>query len=88
MQTMHTNRYPHRFFIASFVLVMGGCSSGSDQTSATRRGVQLNNTAPQTGRSSGLQHLVTAMDTAAFDSQRSGLRLKLSYELTLSPRKI
>lgn len=27
------------------------------------------------------------MDPAAFDSQRTGLRLTLSYELTLSPRK-
>ena len=84
---MHTNRYPHRFFIASFMLVMSGCSSDLHQASATRQSVQLNNTVPQTGRSSGLQHLVTAIDTAAFDSQRNGLRLKLSYELTLSARK-
>jgi hypothetical protein len=34
-----------------------------------------------------LQHQVTAMDAAAFDGHRSGLRLKLSYQLTLVPRK-
>lgn len=79
-----------RFVITSFVLLISGCAFWSDQTPetpATRLSVQLNDAPPATSRPSWLQHQVTAMDAEAFDGQRSGLRLKLSYQLTLVPRK-
>lgn len=87
---MLTHPHLQRFFIASLVLLLSGCAFWSDQTPeapASRLSVQLNDTLPPANRSTWLQHQVTAMDAAAFDGQRSGLSLKLSYQLTLAPRK-
>lgn len=82
-----------RFFLASVALLLGGCAFWSDQTPetpaspATRLGIQLNGISAPMGRFAWLQHQVTAMDAAAFNSQGSGLNLKQSYQLTLLPRK-
>ena len=87
---MLTHAHRQRVLITSFVLLLSGCAFWSDPTSeppSTRLSVQLNDLPAPTGRSAWLQQQVTAMDAAAFDGQRSGLSLKLSYQLTLAPRK-
>ena len=87
---MLTFAHLQRFGTTSLVLLLSGCAFWSAQTTETpaiRLSVQLNDVAPPTSRSSWLQHQVTAMDAAAFDGQRNGLSLKLSYQLTLVPRK-
>ncbi|MFM9900509.1 MAG: hypothetical protein ACKVOT_05805 [Polaromonas sp.] len=90
MSMMLTSPCLQRFLPVSFVLLLGGCAFWSDQTPeapASRVSVQLSDTPAPTSRSAWLQHQVTAMDVAAFDGQRSGVNLKLSYQLTLAPRK-
>lgn len=84
---MYTQPSVQRFFIVSFVLLLNGCSLWSDNMQTSRLSVKLNEGAFPTSRSPWLQQQVSAMDEAAFDGQRSGLILKLSYQLTLLPRK-
>ncbi|MBC7549103.1 MAG: hypothetical protein H7224_10770 [Polaromonas sp.] len=83
---MHTKLHLQQLFVTSLVLLLSGCSIGVDPQT-TRRSVQLNDVPAQTSRSGELQHRVTAMDAAAFGGPRSGLNLKLSYQLTLVPHK-
>jgi len=76
-----------QFFIISVALLLNGCSLWSDHLQVPRLSVKVNENASPTSRSSWLQHQVSAMDAVAFDVQRTGSILKLSCQLTLTPRK-
>lgn len=74
--------------LACAVLLLGGCSFWSGGASTARLSVPLGEPVPATGRSAALQKQVAAMDEAAFGgSKQVSLTLKLSYELSLAPRK-